>query len=298
MAQPNEEPMMTSLYRERTEGPQPRVFDDLPPKTKQGLIASLTGALERNMLARQYPQYCADGNGICGTDSRRAAVTMEALIPGLTWPPNEDTDDGVIFDLVEFFSSRVALAENDQWHSYMRHYELKFNEQAGQTSFRVEIDSMLRAGGTLFTLTGGNHIERIGTPEVHAALSDLQPNTGDQDLDLLILEARRLYRSPKSQDRQTGLEKLWDSFERLKTIEPGADKRAQAESLLRWVSSEPLREKVNDEMLTLTKVGNQFQIRHHETDKHPVPFPEGGDYLFSRLSTLIIFLLKVSNRLR
>lgn len=49
-------------------------------------------------------------------------------------------------------------------------------------------------------------------------------------------------------------------------------------------------------MLALTKIGNAFNLRHHETDKHPVP-PEAYDYLYSRMGSLIITLLRESNRL-
>lgn len=286
------------LYRERTEGSRPRVFEILPLPTKRGIVAVLTGSLNRNMLAHQFPEYCSDGNTICGTDLRHAKRTMEALVSDLEWPPGEDVSDGVLFDLIEFFASRVATPKNQRWHDFMRHYELEFDERKGRSAFRDEINEMLRAGATLFEITDQGKIERIGTPEVRAALVDLQPDTGDEELDALIVEARELFRSPKSQDRQSGLEKLWDAFERLKTIEPGKDKKAQVAALLRRVDSEPLREKIDDEMVALTKIGNEFRIRHHETDKHPVPRPEGQDYLFSRLATLVIYLLKISDRLK
>jgi hypothetical protein len=257
----------------------------------------VAGALDRNMLARQFPEHCSDGNGICGTDYRRATTVMKAHIADLEWPSDEDASDGVIFDLIEFVASRVATAKDRHWHDYMHHYELAFDERAGRIAFRDEINGMLSAGATLFQLTGSGRIERIGTPEVQAALADLQPNTGDKGLDDLIVDARELYRSPKPQERQNGLEKLWDAFERLKTIEAGNDKKAKVAALLQHIDSEALRVKVDEEMQALTKIGNEFRIRHHETDKHPVPEPEGRDYLFARLSALMIYLLKISNRL-
>ncbi len=285
------------LYRERTEGARPRVHENLPDATKRGIAAALMGALTQNMLAQLFPEYCPDGNAICGTDIWRATNTMQALIPELEWPPNESTSDGVLFDLIEFFATRVAAPENQHWHGFMRHYELEFDLRSGKKTFRNEINDMLRAGSTLFELTNQGKIERIGTPDLRAAILDLQPNTGDVELDALIIQSRELYRSPKLQDRQSGIEKLWDAFERLKTIEPGGDKKQKIAALLAKISSEPLRQKVEEEMFALTKIGNEFRIRHHETDKHPVPGPEGQDYLYSRLSTLVIYLLKVSNRL-
>jgi hypothetical protein len=47
--------------------------------------------------------------------------------------------------------------------------------------------------------------------------------------------------SPKPDDRHDALEKLWNAFERLKTPEPTANKRAQADAPLDWVAT-PLRD--------------------------------------------------------
>jgi hypothetical protein len=58
---------------------------------------------------------------------------------------------------------------------------------------------------------------------------------------------------------RTSAEKLWDAFERLKTLEPGADKRAQADTLLdrTAVPSTPrMRMLLRDEAKVLTDIGN------------------------------------------
>lgn len=131
-------------------------------------------------------------------------------------------------------------------------------------------------------------------------MADLQPNSGDKELDDLIIEARERYLSHKEDERRIGLEKLWDAFERLKTIEPlpdgKSDKKASVKQLLSRITNEPLREVVENDMGALTDVGNKFRIRHHETDKHVVPV-DGYDYLFARMSNVIITLLRASNRL-
>src|SRR5260370_34129934 len=61
--------------------------------------------------------------------------------------------------------------------------------------------------------------------------------TGDAETDRLLEAARRRILSPKPEDRQDALEKLWDAFERLKTLEPGANKREQADALLDRVAA-------------------------------------------------------------
>ena len=131
-------------------------------------------------------------------------------------------------------------------------------------------------------------------------MADLQPNSGDKELDDLIIEARRRYLSYKKDERRIGLEKLWDAFERMKTIEPltegKSNKKASANKLLTYINDKPLRDVVQKDMEALTNVGNEFRIRHHETDKHAVPV-DGHDYLFARMSNAIITLLRASNRL-
>jgi hypothetical protein len=103
--------------------------------------------------------------------------------------------------------------------------------------------------------------------------------------------------SPDPRLRQEALERIWDAFERLKTIEPGADKKASVEALLRRAIAEPnLRENVNDDMTDLTWIGNRFMIRHTETDKIPVGESDHVDYLFHRMFAVIRLLLRATNR--
>lgn len=92
------------------------------------------------------------------------------------------------------------------------------------------------------------------------------------------------------------LEKLWDAFERLKTVDVFGNKKQSANALLDNIASAEFRTFTSTEMKSLTDLGNQFMIRHHETDKHQVP-EDAQDYLFARMGSLIVFLLRVSNRL-
>ena len=288
--------MSTPLYRERKAGPAPRLHEELPDHTKRGLIALLATALDSNQLAEAFPDQCPDGNGVCGTNERRAIDLMAGLVQDVEWPLRQDTEDDVLFDLIEFFAARVAKPKNASWHSFFSHWEIDFDRRAGFVQFQGDVNAMLSAGGTVYQLSG-LQIERVGTPEIQVVLADLRPDSGDEGVDTLITDARRLYMSPKEADRQTGLEKLWDAFERLKTIEVGKDKKAQIAELLQHVTSEPLRAEVEKEMRALTDIGNNFRIRHHETSKHPIPDSNARDYSFARLSNLIIFLLKASDRL-
>ena len=103
---------------------------------------------------------------------------------------------------------------------------------------------------------------------------------------------------PKSEDRQDASEKLWDAFERLKTLESGSDKRTRAEKLLdRAAAPETkFRKVLGEEAAALTKIGNGFRIRHSEITQEGLTSLEQVDYLFFRLFALIRFILKATDR--
>lgn len=216
--------------------------------------------------------------------------------------------DSAVFDLLEYTARKIALPRQDEWHSFPKHYELRFDDDSrekAQETFQGEVNELLCRGRVIYNFNvvgfaGTLQIQRMGTPEVRRLMADLEPNSGDKGLDDLIIEARERYLSHKEDERRIGLEKLWDAFERLKTIEPLADgksnKKASVEQLLSRITDEPLREVIGDDMEALTIVGNRFRIRHHETDKHVVPVDQ-YDYLFARMSNVIITLLRASNRL-
>jgi hypothetical protein len=83
----------------------------------------------------------------------------------------------------------------------------------------------------------------------------------------------------------------------VKTLEPGLDKKKQIETLLvRAIPQLEFRERINQEAINLTKIGNDFAIRHTETNKIVISEPEFLDYLFHRLFALIQMLLRRTNR--
>lgn len=50
-------------------------------------------------------------------------------------------------------------------------------------------------------------------------------------------------------------------------------------------------------MKSLTDIGNQYSIQHHETRTTPVPEDGAADYLFARMGALITLLLTASRRI-
>lgn len=112
-----------------------------------------------------------------------------------------------------------------------------------------------------------------------------------------IIEESKLYmRSEDSSRKQNALEKLWDAFERLKTIYGEAGRKKETvEYIIKNVSygSEFNRKTLNNEFKELTRIGNEYQIRHFEKGKEPIPSDEFREYLYFRLLSLISYCIQV-----
>lgn len=289
-----------TFYSDRLNGPQPAINDALPAATSRGLLGVLDTKVTANWFARAFPERCPDGQGVCDTDLDALSANLQALVPGAPWPllhPDAAATDEVIFDLVEYATTRVAEPVERQYHSYFGHYELGFKEDEGRQALRAEVNAILQRGRTTYELRENGEIHRRGTPEVQAVIAGLNPASGDDRLDELIVEARSLYTSRRASERAVGLERLWDAFERLKTVDlPGGDKRQSVQVLLGNLDA-GWRDTIEAEMRALTDIGNQYAIRHHETRTTPVPADGGADYLFARMGSLITLLLTASRRI-
>jgi hypothetical protein len=112
-------------------------------------------------------------------------------------------------------------------------------------------------------------------------------------LDGLLEDARHKFLNRDLKVRKESLERLWDAWERLKTIGPGKDKAAQVQGLLTNAVKEPvLLARIEKEARELTEIGNSFMIRHTETNKVAIEGSANVDYLFHRMFALILLLLR------
>lgn len=132
---------------------------------------------------------------------------------------------------------------------------------------------------------------RAVPPVLFQAMGALPPS-GDHTLDTLLLDACAKFRDPAPKARAEATEKLWDAWERLKSIEVQGNKRLSVAKLLDQTAPEhTFRRILEEEARTLTDAGNAFHIRHFETDKVSLAQPEHYDYMFHRLFALMHLLL-------
>ncbi len=95
-------------------------------------------------------------------------------------------------------------------------------------------------------------------------------------------------------NRREAIERLWDCWERIKSLENPTDKKKSVAALLDKASSEPnTRILLEEEARKLTDIGNTFHIRHSEVTQIMISDNIMIDYLFYRLFTFIQLLLSM-----
>ena len=121
-------------------------------------------------------------------------------------------------------------------------------------------------------------------------LKQIKANTNDEELNKLIEEAKDRF---ISNDKQVAIEKLWDAFERLKTYFD-KNKKESGNRVIEIISQNADKDSFEDEFKKLTKIGNNYRIRHHEIDKKELT-DENREYFFKRMVALIDLCLRHLN---
>jgi hypothetical protein len=310
-----------SFYSDRVSGAMPRTREEVTPSAWKGLVTLIRQRIDDGSLGQAFPQRgCRDDPlQITGTNHAAFYDMLEALVPSLrrqtdpwglgpvaaTKPapldPDKSPSTSTALDVVDFVAQRIAapLRHSGNYHAFFDHYHLAFDPGVGQRQFQSDVDEIFARNGIAFTLGGNLQVRRLGPPEARPLLSEFTPNTGDQRLDELLRTALTRFLSRNKSDRQDALEKLWDAFERLKTLEFGGDKKASIVALInRAAPNSGLRDHLDAEATALTRIGNSFHIRHSEHGQEELPGDPAVDYLFIRLAALIALLLRQTGRMQ
>jgi AbiJ N-terminal domain 4 len=290
---------MKKLFTERHGDIKPQTTEALDDTTRAALLNLFDARLSEEWFGFSFPDKCGDGYVYAGTDTERLRQTIRGY--GLFWPREDYSaikppSDGQIFELIEFSYEFIAEAKNPRLHSYMSHSHFDYDQDAGRDKFAHDVNRIFERNGMAFKLEHGEII-RTAPAILHESLAQAVFRTGDDQLDKLLEVSRDKFLNRSLDTRRDSLEKLWDAWERLKTIESGKDKKASMKMLLDMAASEPtLRRRLDDEAIALTEIGNTFMIRHTETNKIPVVLSEHVDYLFHRMFALVRLLLRTSGR--
>lgn len=286
---------MRRLFTERHGELKPRTSEALDDVTTTGLIALVSARIDEQWFGQSFPFACQDGRGNAGTDTGKLRAMLETYV--VIWPEDWRTseqrpEDGQVFDLLEFSYEHVAEPNDYETHSYWGHSHYAYDQGAGRNKFESEVNRIFERNGMAFELRQGEVI-RLAPTALAESLAESIFRTGDAALDELLEDARHKFLHRDLKVRKESLEKLWDAWERLKTIGPGKNKAEQAQGLLDRAVPEPVfRERIDKEARELTEIGNSFMIRHTETNKTPITESSQVDYLFHRLFSFIRLLLR------
>jgi hypothetical protein len=287
---------VSEYFSDRERGPRARVLERIPLPAWGGFVALLRALIETGAFGVDFPDRCYDGYGPVGVDQQAFTLALQGEIPDVVWPldPAAQLPDLAILDLLEFCHRHVARPIEGQYHSFFQHSHLSFDRDAGRAEFRDRVNRILARNGVAFELGEDGRVIRLAPGVLREALATASFETGDTELDSLLTAARAKFLSPEVSYRREALEKLWDAWERAKSLRIPTDKRASAEALLRDASREEnFRNALDTEAHELTRIGNTFRIRHSETSQISIAESEHLDYLFHRMFALIRLVLRL-----
>lgn len=287
--------MPTEYYSDRVNGPRPRTCESIDLAAWEAIWSMVRNLMADGSFGVGFPECCWDCSAVVGTDSDSFNSVLAAEHPEIHKfiRPGETPPTAAILDLLEFTHSNIGRPVSVESPSCRRPRHLTFELEAGRAGFAQRINTLFARSGIAYELTIDGKVTRLASPVLRETLSAAEFQTGDTTLDALLSSARAKFLDPDPRVRRDALEKLWDAWERVKTIEPGNDKKAQARALLDLAAGEHgFRELLETEANALTKVGNTFMIRHTETNQTPIERDSHVDYLFHRLFSLLQLLLK------
>lgn len=298
---------MGDYFSDRENGPRVRIDQVISPTVWAGVVAMVQGLINSGSFGFRFPERCPDGQVICGCDSDSLAAVVLAEMPGLVWPlettrTGEDSyfsqrepfapETLLILDFVEFVYVSIAKPIPGKYHDFFNHHHLGFDQQVGQDEFRASINSLFSRNGAAYEMLLTGRIARVLPPVLGEELRRTTFNTGDRTLDNMLDECRAKFSDRNPLVRREALERLWDAWERLKSL-ADTDKKRSIKIILDAVAQEPsLRARLEEEATELNSIGNSHLIRHSETGQVPVIDADHVDYLFHRLFAMIQLLLK------
>lgn len=298
---------MGNYFSDRELGPRARTEQTMSPVAWAGIAILVEALASSGAFGASFPQECPDGHAICGNDTDMLKGAIEAEIEGLSWPLQRDKVDEddfmrtrkpwapptlVALDFIEFVWRSVARPIPGRVHDYYRHHHLSFDSAEGRSAFVTDVNRILARNGLAYEITESGDVRRILPAIIGDLLARTYFRTGDQLLDVMLEEARRKFSDPDPLIRREALERLFDSWERIKTL-ANENKAKSAKLVLDRTSPEPaFRQLLEKEALELREIGNSYLLRHHERSQTPVIDTGHVDYLFHRLFSLVDLVIR------
>ena len=169
----------------------------------------------------------------------------------------------VMMDIIEFCWREVGKFERVDHYPYGGLGHEDFDKLAGQDEFRESVNQIFARNGVAFNLTELGRIERLIAEPMGSVLRSADFWTGDQHLNELLEAARQKIIVPDPNEHRDALEKLWDAWERMKTITHPKKLVGVTEMLdgLAGPGQPKFRALLEQEAKALTDAGNDLRIR-------------------------------------
>lgn len=299
---------MSNYFSDRELGPRPRTEHEIDTITWAGIVAIVEALANGGAFGASFPELCPDGQGVCGNSTSSLKSTIEAEIHGLSWPlqtfqlVDEDflrttkpwaPPTLVALDFIEFVWRKVAQPIPISHHSFFQHDHLRFDQAAGRESFQGDVNRILARNGLAYDLGSDGQVRRTLPAVLEEALKRTYFRTGDRILDVMLEESRTKFSDPDPLIRREALERLFDCWERIKSLADANNKAASIKQILDRAAAEPaFRAVLEAEARTLTDIGNSHLLRHHETKQTPVIDPHHVDYLYHRLFAMVELVIR------
>jgi len=300
--------VMSDYFSDRQNGPRARTEQVISPTVWAGLVATVQALINSGAFGLRFPERCPDGQAVCGCDTDALAASVIAEMPGLAWPLETmclveegslsqrepfAPDTLLILDFIEFIYASVAKPIPGKHHDFFSHHHLTFDQQSGQEEFRATVNRIFSRNGVAFEMLSTGRIVRVLPPVLGEDLKRTIFRTGDRTLDNMLEECRTKFSDRNPLVRREALERLWDGWERLKSLADPGDKKRSIKIILDATAAEPsLRARLEGEATELNSIGNSHLIRHSEVNQVPVIDVDQVDYLFHRLFAMIQLILR------
>jgi hypothetical protein len=296
--------MNQSYFSDKEKGAKSRESTTINHEVWGGIFALIDSLMTKGAFGLNYPEICDDGTDVIGTDFNNMKLAIRAEIPDIKELSTRIIDNDAyarvqdytpptlaILDLIQFCYRNVAEPVQENYHSYLKHHHLYLIPKKGKIGFRDKINLILARNGLAYELEQGGTIKRLVSPELQELLDSSDFKTGDKTLNIMLKDARDKFLNPDPKTRKESLERLWDAWERIKTLKD-TDKKKSIEKILNEAYAEDtFRAELEKEARTLTEIGNTFHIRHSETTQVHLTSDSHIDYLFHRLYALIHLIL-------
>lgn len=297
---------MGMLYTERNNLRTIQDKTTVIDKDRYELLLSVCNKYIPNMVG-VFPDYCPDNSTIvCGVNMSLFSNTLKFRIPDLEYnyagyvviPMFDEYNQYALLDYVEYIGNCIIDFEEYESHSFFQHNHIKILETSNvKQIFRNEINGVFELTRLLYRLNDKFEVERITSADelIESEAQNLE-SVKEQGLKDLLLESLYLYKNPRPEFHKLATEKIWSALERLKTVfvTNDVDKKKSADKVIRIMANSDNNyiELLRTEFYALTNIGNNYRIRHHETDKTEITDERYYDYFYGRCFALIALAIK------